>query len=52
MKLNELLVVPATSLKRKREEVVDSQSEDEADSDREFGWLGNFDTLTTETVPD
>ncbi len=40
-------------MKRKRAEIVDSQSEDEeADSDREFGWNGENDTLDTEAVPD
>lgn len=44
--------LPATSLKRKRGEVVDSQSEDEeAESDQEFGWAGDYDTLALEAGP-
>lgn len=32
---------------------MDSQSEDdEAESDREFGWAGEYDTLTTEVMPE
>lgn len=42
-------VVPATSSKRKREEVADSESEDEeAASDQEFGWAGDDATLHAE----
>lgn len=53
IRLNASPVLPATSLKRKREEVADSQSEDEeAESDREFGWAGDDDIITTEAVLD
>ena len=42
-----------SSLKRKRGEVVDSQSEDEGgDSDREFGWAGDDAVLTMDAAPD
>ena len=52
MRLNELSVLPATALKRKRGEVVDSQSEDEeAESDREFGSAGDFNMLTVGMGP-
>ncbi|CAF9927550.1 MAG: hypothetical protein ALECFALPRED_003740 [Alectoria fallacina] len=52
-RLNGSPVLQAVSLKRKRGEVADSQSEDEeAESDREFGWAGDYDTLTTEAVTD
>ena len=53
IRLNRLPVLPATSSKRKREEIADSQSDDEeAESDREFGWAGDDDTLTTQAVLD
>ena len=52
-RLNETSVQPALSLKRKRGEIVDSQSEDEeTESDREFGWVGEDDTLNTKVVPE
>ena len=52
IRLNETSVQPVLSLKRKRE-IVDSQSEDEeTESDREFGWAGEDDTLNKEVVPD
>lgn len=50
---NQTSIQPAPSLKRKRGEIVNSQSEDEeTESDREFGWAGEDDTLNTEVVPD
>ena len=50
---NQTSVQPAPSLKRKRGEIDNSQSEDEeTESDREFGWAGEDDTLNTEVVPD
>ena len=50
IQLNTSPVLQATSLKRKREEIADSQSEDEeAESDREFGWARDDDIITTET---
>jgi len=47
-------VLPGTSLKRKRGEIADSQSEDEeaASSDREFGWAGDDETLNAEELLD
>ena len=52
-RLNETSVQPALSLKRKRGEIVDSQSEDEeTESDREFGWVGEDYTLNTKVVPE
>ena len=52
MRLDELSVLPVTSLKRKRGEIGDSQSEDEeAESDQEFGWAGDYDTLAKEAEP-
>lgn len=48
IRLDKSPLLLATSLKRKREEIADSQSEDEeANSDREFDWAGDDDTLTT-----
>ncbi|KAL6717269.1 hypothetical protein ACLMJK_005184 [Lecanora helva] len=42
-------VLPVTAVKRKREENTDSQSEDdEAISDREFGWAADDTTLNIE----
>lgn len=42
-------VLSATSLKRKREEIADSQSEEEEPaSDQKFGWAGGDDTLEAE----
>lgn len=53
IRLNASPVMPATSSKRKREEVADSQSEnEEAESDQEFGWAGDDEMITTEAVPD
>ncbi len=43
-------ILPATSLKRKRGEIVDSQSEDEAASDREFGWAVDDETVNAEEL--
>ncbi len=47
-------VLLGTSLKRKRGEIADSQSEDEeaASSDREFGWAGDDETLNAEELLD
>ena len=47
-------VLPTTSLKRKRGEIADSQSEDEeAGSDLEFGWDGDDATLNdAKVIPD
>lgn len=47
-------LLPATSLKRKREEIADSQSEDEetAASDQEFGWAADDETLNAEELLD
>ena len=46
-------VLPATSLKRKREGITDSDLEDEdAESDREFGWAGNDDAIASEALLD
>ncbi|KAM0795108.1 P-loop containing nucleoside triphosphate hydrolase protein [Usnea florida] len=46
-------VLPPTSLKRKREGIADSELEDEdAESDREFGWAGNNDAITSEALLD
>lgn len=48
IRLDKSPLLLATSLKRKREEIADSQSEDEeSNSDREFDWAGDDDTLTT-----
>ena len=44
-------VVPATLLKRKHEEIADSQSEEEAAaSDQEFGWAGDDPTFYTDEL--
>lgn len=45
------IVLPVTSLKRKRGEVADSEGE-EVVSDQEFGWAGEFDSLNVEAVPE
>lgn len=47
-------LLPATSLKRKREEIADSQSEEEetAASDQEFGWIADDETLNAEELLD
>ena len=51
--LNASPVLPAPSSKRKRGEIADSQSEDEeADSDREFGWAADDDMTTTKAELD
>ena len=51
IKINGSPVLPATLLKRKREVVGDSQSEDEeAESDREYGWAGDDDIITAEEL--
>ncbi|KAL9134437.1 MAG: hypothetical protein Q9175_004379 [Cornicularia normoerica] len=53
IRLNRLPVLPATSLKRKRGGIADSQSEDEeAESDQEFGGAGDDDIRTAEAVAD
>lgn len=46
--------IPATSLKRKRGDIVDSQSDDEdaAASDQDFGWAGEDETLKAEELLD
>lgn len=42
--MGSLPILPGPSLKRKREEVADSQSEDgELGSDEEFGWADDID---------
>lgn len=45
-------MLPATSLKRKRGKISDSQSEDEeaAASDQEFGWADDDETLNAEEL--
>lgn len=44
-------ILPATSLKRKREQIADSQSEgEEIASDQVFGWGGEEDTLNPEEM--
>jgi len=44
-------MLPPPSLKRKRDEVANSQSDDgDVGSDEEFGWLGDDDPLATETL--
>ena len=41
----------ATSLKRKRDEIANSESEDEeAPSDEEFGWAGGDDAVDAEEL--
>ncbi len=47
-------MLPATSLKRKRGKISDSQSEDEeaAASDQEFGWADDDETLNAEELLD
>ncbi|KAF6240862.1 hypothetical protein HO173_000654 [Letharia columbiana] len=51
IRLNGSPVLPATSLKRKRGEIANSQSEDEeAESDQEFGWAADDHILTTEAL--
>lgn len=51
IRLNGSPVLPATSLKRKRGEIANSQSEDEdPESDREFGWAADDDIRTTEAL--
>ena len=51
IRLNASPVFAATSLKRKRGEIANSQSEDEeAESDREFGWAGDDDIMTKEAA--
>ena len=51
IRLNKSPVPLATSLKRKREEIADSQSEDEeANAGQEFALAGEDDTLFTEVL--
>ncbi|KAF6224742.1 hypothetical protein HO133_009936 [Letharia lupina] len=51
IRLNGSPVLPATSLKRKRGEIANSQSGDEdPESDREFGWAADDDIRTTEAL--
>ena len=55
--LNTSPILPATSLKRKHQEIANSESEDEeaeaeADSDLEFGWAGLQDPPNAESLPD
>lgn len=50
---NRSLVTPAPSLKRKRTEIGDSQSEDEkGGSDEEFGWDDDDDPLAAQELAD
>ena len=53
IKSNESPVLQSTSLKRKRGEIADSQSEDEqVESDREFDWAVEDDATVTEAALD
>ena len=46
IRLNVSPILPATSIKRKRGEIADSESEDEeAASDHDFGWAEDDDAL-------
>lgn len=51
IRLNGSPVFPAVSLKRKREEIADSDSEnEELASDQEFGWAGQDDASNTDEL--
>ena len=50
---NRPLTLQTLPLKRKHDEIANSQSEDgDVGSDEEFGWLGDDDPLTTEDLPE
>lgn len=51
--LNASSALPAVSMKRKRGEIADSESDDEeAASDHEFGWAGDGDALNADGLLD
>ena len=53
IRLNSSPPLPPTSIKRKRGEIADSESEEgEAASDQEFGWAVDDNALSIEGLPD
>ena len=51
MGLDEVPAIPvheSSQLKRKRGEVADSESEDDGESENEFGWGGDEDLIAAE----
>ena len=53
IRLNVSPVLPAASIKRKRGEIADSETEDgEAASDQDFGWAEDDDALNAASLLD